>query len=223
MIQIGALSFKTKSAAHDHFRAMIERHTDGQWLAGQDLAQMVDLVRERHPEGDQLLSNGFRGFIVRHNAEQYGNRNHLMAVYEDGYERSVSWSKCCRGFGNPTQWAKAAMRAAIWGQAKSFREMELERHPFCAETGHRLTSDTAEVDHYPLTFAALLGEFVARESLDLEQVDVAHVPNGSPRLVDRDLNSRWLDFHAKNAQLRIVTKQVNQRSWRDAGAIQTIA
>lgn len=132
----------------------------------------------------------------------------------DGTETDWSFIACLRA---PTHKAEvtAALRVLIAPQIREFRAHAyaggLTKLP-CAITGIDVPFAESHVDHQPPDhFASLVQRFF--ESVGIKIADVAVVPTIDGvtynSLVDEELARRWIDFHARNARLRITTKEAN--------------
>lgn len=232
-IAVCGISFKDKSALTRYVREIVESYKCGEMMAEPHARFLFDLILSRHNEPDKKLIPGMIGQVVGikvlHEAgcPKYGksrtNRNHCRVVYSSGEEIDFSWKKCCEGSFSVERDADHALRGAAEPHVREFKKQRfvgVGATPHCEATGVPLTWDSCQVDHYPLTWVALRDRFLVAESLILGDIKTeAVVPEGGCRLADKDLEARFQQFHNAEATLRLVSIEVNARSWRDAAAI----
>lgn len=232
-VAVCGVEFKSAAALARHTRSVIESYQDGQMMSSEHAAFVFDLIARRHDKPDEKLIperiGELVGIRVRHQSgcPQFGksrtNRNHCLVVYADGTEIDFSWVGCCTGSFSPERDANHALRRAAEPHVREFKKrrfMAVGGNPTCDETGDALTWESCQVDHYPLTWAAMVDEFLAVEGIAIGDIPVVSVvPEGGCRLADQEFAERFERFHQARATLRLVSTAVNQRSWRDDGAI----
>ena len=98
----------------------------------------------------------------------------------------------------PGYFQKQAFREAIYPQVRSARGFKSNR--------------THEIDHSQHTFQELLDMFLHKVGVRLLDVKTRRKPGSMwCQLVDKDLERRWQDFHAKHAHLEAITIAEHKR------------
>lgn len=227
------VEFGSAKAAVEHTRAIVSSYEDGQMMSGEHARFMLDLIARRHDEPNEKLVPGridqIVGIRVKHQSgcPQFGrsktNVNHCVVVYADGHEIDFSWKSCCEGTFSDARDADHAFRRAVEPQVREYKRRRffaIGGLPTCDATGVPLTFEGCQVDHHPLTWKALVARFLEQEGISLNGVKtVPVVPEGGCVIADSELEDRFASFHESNATLRLVTPEVNRRSWRDDDAI----
>jgi hypothetical protein len=87
----------------------------------------------------------------------------------------------------------------------------------CEHSQVLVSIEECEIDHaYPMTFKAVLMEFVEAQGLDLNEIPVQEVVLGEGRgsrrlLACPTLRASWLEHHFNRAQLRVLDPEVHLR------------
>jgi hypothetical protein len=225
--------FKNPTRCVEYTRAIVASYTDGAMMSAEHAAFIFDLIVRRHDEPDDKLVPGrideIVGIRVRHQSgcPQFGrsktNVNHCMVVYSDGQEIDFSWKKCCEASFSAARDADHALRRAAEPHVREYKRRRFSAvggMPACDATGVPLAFQSCQVDHYPLTWVAVRDRFLASNGITLESIETVQVvPDGGCVLKDDELLRRFQQHHEAVATLRLVHTTVNQRSWRDSGAI----
>ncbi len=214
-LEIGGLSFPTKSTAADHFRKMLYRHEIASQIPDPDATELNWLL-ERHPEFRDKLGGGIEHFSVRN--ALYGTRC-FEIVRKDGSTTDFSFHSCVGGKApSPLAEAITALRAEVaedilqkkreWFAAHRDAEGKVP----CAITGARIAIEEAHADHAPpRSFGTLAIAFLEARGIDPGTGFVT--PPGDnqyqPRVVDRTLAEEWRAYHHKLAVIRVVLKGAN--------------
>ena len=233
-VVIFGMEFKSAAALARHTRSIVERYGDGAMMVEQDFRFLADLIIRRHNAPDEKLIPGrideIVGIRVRHESgmPKMGrtptNRNHCYVVYDNGDEIDFSWKKCCEGSFSKSRDADHALRRAAEPHVRSYKRirfMPVGGNPTCDATGVALSREACQVDHWPVTWTAVRDRFLAAECLRLEDIETVSSPEGGCTLADPALLDRFQRHHQATATLRLVTTEVNRRSWRDKEAIRS--
>lgn len=233
-ILVAGVEFKSAAALTRHARSIVERYADGEMMNEPDFRFMADLIIRRHDTPDEKFVPGrideVCGIRVRHESgmprlgKSATNRNHCYVVYDNGDEIDFSWKKCCEGSFSPAKDADHAMRRAAESHVRAYKRMRfmpVGGNPVCDATGEPLTREGCQVDHWPVTWTAVRDRFLAAEGIRLEEVRTVSVPEGGCVMEDAGLMERFQKHHQATATLRLVTTEVNRRSWRDEEAIRS--
>ena len=216
VVDLGHRVFQTKAAAQKYFREAISQRQVGEKITEQDpLYRDIAALLQRHPERDQKVGVGLQSFAVHLDAA--GNRM-LCLERLDGSTTDFSYVSCVRGAG-PTldkELAEAA-RAAVRDDIAAIKVDFFRQHQNedglapCQETGRLMSIADAHVDHWPLTFEALLRQFCARHNVVAGR-DILEYPRDNQTFtafVCEQTKSLWLEFHRANATLLVVHSRVN--------------
>lgn len=230
-VVIGGVSFRNNAELKRHVAAIVSAKADGELLPEAEFGFVVDLIRRRHAAPDEKLipslADQVVGIRVRHQSgcPQWGrsktNVNHLFVVYADGSEIDFSWRRCCENDFSPERDADQAMRRAVVPDIIAYKKerfLPVGGQRTCAVTGADLSWGTCQVDHWPLTWVAIRDRFLADEGVGLGDVAVTKHPLGGHILADARFAERFIGFHRREAKLRLVTAEVNRKSWRDKEA-----
>jgi len=214
-IEIGGLSFPTKSAAAEHFREMLYRHYPGQVIGDPDSTQLGWLL-ERHSESADKFGSGAKSFSVR---AAIFNTRCFEIVRTDGSTTDFSFKNCIDGKA-PSDQAQvmAALRAEVTSDILDSKRAWFTEHGDadgkveCAITGARISFDEAHADHAPpISFGTLAVTFLAARGIEptIELVRPAADNQYQPLLADRALAGVWVAYHHKLAVIRVVAKKAN--------------
>jgi hypothetical protein len=216
LIELGALSFPTKKACTEHFKAILYRHALGIRIPDPDATELGWLL-ERHPEYGQKVGCGIDHFITHKNNEFPTIGFYL--IRKDGSGTDFSYLKCVNGKENtPMQEAVRAMRAEIQpdirqAKLKYFQEnADADGKVACAITGILVSIDEAHADHAPpRTFHNLALLFLAAKGIDPDWTFVTPSTDNQyqPRMMDVVLAGEWRVYHHKMQVMRIVAKHKN--------------
>jgi hypothetical protein len=210
LMNIGPLSFPTKTAARDHFRAILWRHPVGQEMTGPDVAEVAALLDLHHARNIKI-GCGVAGFVVK--LDRFNNR-YFEIRRTDGSRTDFSYLQCLTPTPARTRFV-GALRRAVAPDIVAARNAYMKHHNgriVCAETDVPLTLDQAHLDHrYPDTFEALVNEFTtARKLTDYEALIAEHNDNDTEdRLADPMLAAEFRTFHLSRAELDFVIRRVN--------------
>ena len=104
-----------------------------------------------------------------------------------------------------------AARLAIKEQIEDFRnKKKLEVNEMCPACSKKLGSD-AQVDH-ETTFQNLLNGFCLANKLDLSTIKTEyHQGKYHTGFKDSTISTKWFEYHKRNAKLRWLCKECNQR------------
>lgn len=157
-------------------------------VTGDDLVFMLSIL-ERHTEAESKIGCGVLRMWSEQNPIYTHTRNFWIERY-DGSKTDFSFTHCI----SPKNNFKAACRNAIRDQIKAFRlahNMDQSRH----------------VDHHPESFVNLLNRFTAIYG----QCKVIGTKDNSFGcfLVDKKYETRWQEFHQKEAKLRDISSKDN--------------
>lgn len=208
---IGTRQFSTQKQLRAYIHDLIARYRNDEPLAASDHQFVLDLLA-LHQECDVKVGCGISHFVIRTNFNHGGRTQGFWIVRLDGSETDFSWVKCLTP-ATHAQDVRKAFRDSIGHQILEFKQKTLEagvaRCPF---TGIELSLSNSHADHiFPDTFMSLLNDFLCVSGLEYDDVAIEKTKDGDvyKRLVDRDLESKWLTFHKNNAKLRLLSRTGN--------------
>ena len=79
-------------------------------------------------------------------------------------------------------------------------------------TGSQVDYPDAHVDHKPPhTFNKLVDEFIKKQGIRIEEIEIAGFEDGSveKKFADPEMTRSWAEYHRKHARLRIVSRAEN--------------
>lgn len=210
-LQIGPITFKSKSDAKNHCRAIMDRYPVQQIITGIDDVFLRDLIAI-HPEADQKIGVGISHFTTQIDPVWKTTR-HFLIVRLDGSSTDFSFHTCIDG-NNHRKDVLHALRHAIADQVVNFQRCSfaLQHQMSCPYTGETLTSSHCHVDHTPPdTFLILVSRWMKQEDIEYEQIElVDNADNQWVRVLrDDQISSSWQSFHISNANLRIISPVAN--------------
>jgi len=200
----GGQVLRTKKAARERAREILNGYSIGETLLPKDLAFML-LLFERHPEFDLKRGCGIASVQIESNWNSRG----FWITRVDGSRTDISYRAC---LSPPTheQNVRNAMRTEIRDQIWDFRKEHLKPEARCSVTDEPLTSNNVHVDHkYP--FEDLLRDFLAAWGLSADQITIRPTfdKETDTLLADRALAAAWQKYHGERAELRLVTRYAN--------------
>lgn len=207
VIQIGSEVFASKAVARQRVQALLHKYLPWQTVTDATDVEFLWFLLLLHPSASEKIGSGVSAFFVVPDA--FGGRRFCVRR-TDGSSDHFSYLKCLR---QPTKKEEVskAMRAEVVPWVVEFKRQIFGTNQWvaCALTGVAVDWHSAHVDHYDPDFRVLRDDFLASEKIVFGQVLLIDVPEGGKALKDRALALRWYEFHAKRAQLRVVTQAAN--------------
>lgn len=210
--QLGTEIFRTKEDANAYIQRILYHYADGEQLAEDDLAFMVEVLKH-HPRADEKIGIGVCAIRVQREA-QWGTMQFAL-VRPDGSSTDFSFKKCLYPV-STLQIFKKACRDLVANRIKQFRYAQFTRAKsetlICPISGETMARLGSHVDHIPpQTFDALVERFITEEKLDVDAVEITGLSDGEMRngFADTSLEERWQRFHETHARLRVVSAFAN--------------
>jgi hypothetical protein len=207
-IEIGELTFSSKRAAAEHFRAMLYRYEIGEDIPEPDATALRWLLTH-HPECEANIGCGVATFAVRHAVHA---TRCFEVIRSDGSSTDFSYLTCIKGMA-PSALTQAlqAMRAAVIDDiAEAKRALFRESCGIveCAVTGEPISLEEARADHAPpKTLRALAIAFLEARGIDPGAFITDSEDNQyETRIVDPELAAAWRAYHHRLAAIRIVSR-----------------
>ena len=212
---IGELEFKSKKAAEDYTRNIINTIGKNDCINedNKHFQFFVDLLNN-HQRREYKIGCGIKSFIITINALGTGFET-LIRRTDDSIE-SFSWKDCSSStFKNNKDKLDIALRSAIQSQIQEFK---LESEEICAECNKH---DKCAVDHKSPTFYELkstfllsnpMREFTFRKDIKTHQEIFSEA--------DKDFECLWQKYHKENAVLQYLCKKChNEKTKNDIAKI----
>lgn len=207
MILIGNEVFASKAAARQRVQTLLHKYRPWQTVTDESDVEFLWFLLLLHPSASEKIGSGVSSFFVA--ADAFGGQKFCVRR-TDGSSEHFSYLKCLR---QPTKREEVskAMRAEVvpWVVEFKRRVFGTNQSVACALTGVSVDWHNAHVDHYDPDFHVLRDHFLVSEKMLFEQVLLVDAPEGGKVLKDRAFASRWYEFHARHAQLRVVTRAAN--------------
>lgn len=173
----------------------------------QDFYSLIELFKE-HPAIEEKMQHGCKGFIKNINSE-WGN-NYSFAVLgnlDEVTTISMNFSLTDNVTSNNTRAFRTAIRKEISDKKLSFIAGETK----CEISGIIIKNYyDLHIDHHDHEFHYILNAFLLFNYLILEDIKVKK--EGTMYfLVDKELESKFIEFHNDNTTLRFTHKYYNLR------------
>lgn len=216
---LGPETFRTKSAARDRVRKLLNEWPLGQPLTDHDRAMVLAAVA-RHPDAARKIGPGVQSIVVREQPP-YNSRGFWL-IRTDGSDVDVSYRECFQP-STPAAKVHTALRMEVTDQISAFRLGALVPGVTCpggiSPCGRVLenTPDT-HVDHHDPLFHELVSSF-AQAFGGIRNLHTRSVERGiGDYLVNRAIAGMWRDFHGQHARLRLLCGSCNtSRPFRGGG------
>ena len=207
---INGRNFKSKTAAGDYIRSIVDRYRDNQSIIGEDFEFLSELVL-MHEESQQKIGCGISEIFITHEAEYGGQNRHFNIRRIDGTTTDFSWKKCLEA-NNPSKDIYNALRQAIKDQIIKFKELSSYIGTQCPLSGEILTTSNCHVDHIkPDSFLNLVNEFLAHKKININYIKISDPSDNQlvAELVDEQFKIEWQNFHRSKCKLRVISKTAN--------------
>jgi hypothetical protein len=216
-------AYTVKAQIQTNVRHIVDKAAVNEPLSGKHFEFMRDLF-SYHPWADDKIGLGIETIMVRVASRNRKNKEFWIKQHGSDQVTDISWMECLRVTPALAEFRNAC-RLAVKPTTQAFCDAEFARRAVggllqCPLAGVPFPREKAHVDHDdPWPFRRIVDEFVAREKLDVNQIEYDGFEHGSTfiRLHDRDLSDRFVQFHNKVAHLRVVSVAGNLgRSRTDA-------
>ncbi|WPJ95245.1 DCL family protein [Coraliomargarita algicola] len=203
---VGKHTFDSKKEAEEYFLRIRDQYNDGQSLENDDLKEVIELLA-LHPNAKDKIGPGVNRISVGVN--ERGNGREFKIHRADGTVDNFRPKKCIT---QPVHHSNLmdACRGHIADQISAFRISEFSANTClrCPINGELLTEGNSDVDHYPISFKELVFRWLNSIDLGVQQVKVAGA--SQHEIEDAKLRQSWIDFHRKQARLRLTSSTGNR-------------
>lgn len=209
-IRIGFREFKSKKFAKEFVRVIVATYENGQLISPGHFQFIRDLL-DLHPESEAKVGCGILGITVDRNPVYPSTRGFILYRH-DGTSTDFSWLACIDGR-TRQQDVMSAMRFEIAKQVITFKSVELIAGGMvCPYRGIKLDMTNSHVDHEPpMTFSALVELWLSMRDMTIDDVAISDSADNQyiSRMTDIDQLESWVEFHADNANLRLLSRTAN--------------
>lgn len=217
-------SWRTQSAALDHFKLLLHRYVDGQHIDDvtdhEDLAALLERYDACIVDGPCKTGGGIDHFERRANYVDGRHTAGFWVVRADGSETDFSYIWAVKGqtksadddFRDACRDAVAAdLKVAV---EKFFQEhADAEGRVLCPLTNERITREEAHLDHAYTGFAQIVAAYRAAKDWDVTIPPGIVSPPADAQLraefVDARTREDFRRFHHKLAKIRVVKDKAN--------------
>lgn len=217
-------SWKTQTAAKDHFRAIRDRYPLNtpidNYADHADLAALLERHDNAHPDEESKIGCGIDYFEVRNNYGAGGTTQGFWVVRTDGSATDFSFPWAIRGIPKPqAQEFLDACRSAVLSDIRAAKRRFFDMHADaegrvpCDVSGIMISGDEAHVDHAHPTFVTLVITFRAAQGWHQQiPAGLLSVPTDkqfNTTFADEAVLQRFRDYHKAAASLRVISKEIN--------------
>lgn len=202
-------TFRTKAELENRIRGIVAKYPLEQHMESGD-AEFLTAVFQRHFGWDIKRGCGVHAYFTRVVTAWTGQTTCIWIKRTDGTETDISWVVALMPGGAPSAVLKltTAARYEVVDQRNAAGDAVPYGSP-CPICGEPLTSGR-HVDHKPpKTFKALLEDWLAAVGMSHEDIATEEVGDADAQFVDRNLGSKWAEYHRQNAELRVIHKHEN--------------
>lgn len=196
IIEIAEKTFKNKTEAFNFFADYLRSHES---IPENDYP-LIEAFMQLHPRG---VKNDEK--IIITSTMMYGKKTKCFGVVDpDGTVDERSCRTAINGY-NKSSEVKWCMRSAVQSQIEEFRSKNTipQTCPIC----HSPTKEV-HIDHI-IPFRKLLADFLAKESLTYDDIEIVREVGQNKHLKDEELAKRFADYHKEHAQLRYLCAHCN--------------
>lgn len=211
----------TRKDFSEKLSKIISNHRAGSKLIGQPKDFLLRACR-LSPQWAKLATDPETAVYLRNVEIAAGRKVKMMVLERDTSKQPVSKSKLIDALYPPKKIAtsatpeekhylmvKAAMRLAIQGQIRDFRE-SVPMPTTCPLTGKRIRQgQRTDVDHIRCSFSEIADEYLRAKGL--RYVDVAlKGPPTAKRFQDEEMWEEWMLYHEYRAEYALVCASANR-------------
>lgn len=203
--------FPTKKALTERVQKLLQATPLLTPISGPDEVFLRALF-QRHPDAAEKIGRGIASIQIELNPPY--NKRGFWITRTDGSRTDISYRECVSPANRERDYL-LAFRSAVAPDIIAFGNQVFSESPvLCPITGESLSLGYSHTDHIPpLTFAALVAEFLRANNLAPADISTSGHGNGecSLEITDAALKQRWIDFHRQHARLRIISPAANMK------------
>jgi len=209
-IEVGDITFPTKTAALAHCRALTARYGHNSKVTGAADDAFLRNLTLRHPHAEEKIGVGIAHFKVQC-MPPYHTSLGLVLHRTDRSKTDMSYTACISG---PKPWADfgRAARYAVGWQIAAFKAAAFAKgQTHCPLSGEKIFADNCHVDHFNPSFQTLLKDYLAEMGTDWQQVKLVPHSSGAGgyEFAHQEDDDEFAAYHAKHANLRVLSPHSN--------------
>lgn len=208
---IGNKEFKYKKDALTYYKEILNSYNFGEKLNENDKIEIIELLKN-HPEFERKFSLGIKDIIVE--KVKYGSKAFHILKSNSELE-AFSYIKCINGEKPPLTIFSNTCRDVIQEDInlvkyQYFSDNSKNGKVKCQETGELCNWDELVVDHrQPNTFSIIVDRFIELNNIDINSIGYIEIIDGVYSFNDKELSTKFKEYHKNKANLRIVKKGKN--------------
>lgn len=214
MIKSGGMEFKTKQSLKNYCKfvlnnAKLNSELYGEWFdVIDDVLKMHDCYDEKTQSSEYKI--GVRKCLINPSNRQF------YVIRSDGSTTDFSYLKAI------TSETKEVKIKSIFREAINYQTIEFKKNYFslhgdsrgyvvCPETNLKIKHNNSHIDHYPKQFNDIVKEFIQIHNISSESLVIHHPGDNATAWImeDKELLDKFVEYHQRVAQYRIVLDKVN--------------
>jgi hypothetical protein len=208
--KLAGITFTSKDAIKKHVRSIFDAYSVGQSLNDEHQKFVIELL-QWHPMVEAKIGCGIARIEV-HIPKPWTTKGFLI-VRTNGSKTDFSYLLCLNPkLAEQHNKFKAACRTAIVYEISEFKQAAFAgRATIWSDVdGREITWAEAHADHYPTPFCELLDRYVSESGIDIKTVRFVEADGQtSAKFADARLQRDFANWHRANAQLRIISGNLN--------------
>lgn len=211
-IIIADKQFDSQKDAIKFYKDILNNYNVGDEISDEDFELVYNLLKN-HPRSTVKIGCGVEKIIV--DRDDYNNRC-FHIIRKDGGKENFSYLKCIRGEPNSFTNFSIACRKAVEDDIMAVKEKYFkenansENKVRCQESEELISFNEAHVHHrQPNTFSVIVDRFIENNRIDIAAVGYEKEGTYGHKFKDKDLETRFREYHKKIAKLRIVKGKRN--------------
>jgi hypothetical protein len=203
--------FKYKKDALNFFKTKLNSYDFDEILNDEDTADVIALLLENGTRKEKI---GCGIKEIRIGKVQFGTKC-FQIIRNDLSSEIFSYVYCINGDLKPFTKFSNACRNAIHKDLHNVKQKYFDQHSVkgkvkCQETGILSSWTELNVDHrQPNTLSIITDRFIELYNVDLNIVEYVTDKDNKLLLADKNLETKFRDYHIEKANLRIVRKEKN--------------
>ena len=215
-IEVGGVTFASQKAVTAHCRAITARYGHKGKVTGAEDDAFLRALTKRHPHAKEKIGVGIAYFKVQC-MPPYLTSLGLALHRTDRSKTDMSYTACISG---PKPWADfgRAARYAVGWQIADFKAAAFAGgQTRCPLSGEEIFADNCHVDHFNPSFQTLLKDYLAETGTDWRDVKLTPHSSGAGgyEFAHQEDDDEFAAYHAKHAQLRVLSPRSNLSRARD--------
>lgn len=224
--RIGNRTFSTKKDRENFVRQRLHEIKNTQSIvvdSSEDFNFILNILKS-HKSFEEKCGQGIKAFKVFDPNHYGGNQVGVKIIHPDETETSFSWTKCVNESFNQSDSVKNAFRKGINDQITTFFNTTKEAQSMqnrSAQCAKCKCKSKLQVDHSNPTFSQIFNTFISSRRLNVDDIAIRNDKESLvPYIQDKQISDDWMQFHLKNAQLRLLCQMCNSTRPKYGGIMQ---